>query len=105
MPITIRETTITPGAGHDVVQLHISDAPPDDESATLRLVLLAKIPSYQAPALGQLQRAAMKKAHDVLMALLPELAAELKKANVPVDPTPKRPDRHEDQGWEGPDEN
>jgi hypothetical protein len=40
MPVEIRETKVTPAASGSVVQLYISDAPPDDESTTLFFAFL-----------------------------------------------------------------
>lgn len=90
MPIEIRETTVTPNATGCIIQLHISDAPPDDESAAFVLTISAKFPALQTPLLAQLQRAAMKAAQDALTPLLIELATELKEANQPIDPSRKR---------------
>ena len=73
----IRETTATPDADGSVVQLHISDAPPLSESPGIRLQLSVKIPAYETPLLAHLQREVMKRAKDVLEALLQKLASEI----------------------------
>jgi hypothetical protein len=94
MPIEIRKTIVTPtDDDHDVIQLHISDAPPDDESATLVVQILVKQPAMLAPALGQLQRAAMSAAQDVLTPLLQALAKELQQNGLGLYPPPKNPQR------------
>jgi hypothetical protein len=80
MPIEIRETIVTPAADGDLVQLHISDAPPGDESATFRLNLLAKLPLVRTPALAQLQREAIEMTQATLSEILQGLAIELQNA-------------------------
>jgi hypothetical protein len=106
MPVEIRETKVTPAASGSVVQLYISDAPPDDESTTFVLRVLAKLPAYQAPVLAQLQRAVMKVAQNELTPLLQSLAAELKRSNHPIDPSPVRTPQvqYGEENWEGPEE-
>ncbi len=92
MPTEIRKTTVTPvDADHDVIELHISDAPLDDESATLVVQILVKQRAMLAPALGHLQRAAMKTAQDALMPLLQTLANELQQNGMGLYPPPKNP--------------
>lgn len=81
MSISIRETIVTPAdADLDVVQLHISDAPPGDESATFVLRILAKQRGLRTPALAHLQREAMKIAQDALTFTLRDLAQELQQS-------------------------
>jgi hypothetical protein len=77
MAIEIRETIVTPDANGSVVQLHISDVALGDEGGSFRLVLRAKLPAYETPLLMHCQREAMKKADDVLRALVQQMAAEL----------------------------
>jgi hypothetical protein len=87
MGIEIRETIVTPDVSGSLVQLHISDVVLDAEDATIRLILLAKLPPYKTPpVLAQLQRAAMKRAQDALTPILQDLAAELQQANQANDP-------------------
>jgi hypothetical protein len=80
MPIQIRETIVTPDATGDVVQLRISDAPLDDESASLQITILAKLRPLQTPTLAHLQRAAMETAQDALTPILTNLASELQQS-------------------------
>jgi hypothetical protein len=81
MPIEIRETIVTPADNDlDVVQLHISDAPPGDESATFVVHIQMKQRALQTPTLAQLQRVTMKAAQDALMPILQGLAQEMQKA-------------------------
>ena len=80
MPVTIRETTILAGDGFDVVQLHISDAAPDDEAATFVVKIHARLPQLPTPTVAHIQRQAMKAADDTLNRILQELAAEIKGA-------------------------
>ena len=63
-PIEIRETIVTPTAdGLGVsVELHISDAPKNDEFATFRLLLLATMPNLNGRPLEGWQIAAMERA-------------------------------------------
>jgi hypothetical protein len=77
MPIEIRETIVTPGDGGDVVRLRISDVPLDEKPGSFELTILAELPPYQAPALAQLQREAIKTARDVLHEMVQELTREL----------------------------
>lgn len=107
MPIELRETIVTPDASGDVVQLRISDAPLGDEPAPFQLTILAKLPAYQAPALTQLQRAAMKMAKDALSELIQKLVAEIQQGGHPLEPRPKsQPQvRYGNENWEGPTDN
>jgi len=91
MPIDIRETIVTPGVDHDVVQLHISDAASEDESASFDLQILVKIRALKSPALGHLQRAAMAEAQDALTPILQRLAQELKESGYGLQAPPKNP--------------
>jgi hypothetical protein len=104
MPIEIRETIVTPGADSDVVQLRISDAPLDDESATLRLTLLAKLPASHLPLLAQLQREAMRIAQDGMTNLLRVMATEIRKQDFPLAPMRKPPPAIDAGSTEGPEE-
>jgi hypothetical protein len=93
MPIAIRETIVTPvDNDHDVVQLHISDAPPGDESATFVVRILAKRHALKVPTLAQLQRDAMKAAQDAMMPILQGLAKEMQQEGY-GDVGPKNPKR------------
>jgi hypothetical protein len=80
MPIQIRETIVTPATDGDVIQLHISDAPPDDESATFAVRILAKLPPVRTPAMAQIQREVIEKTQSTLSELLVNLASELQTA-------------------------
>jgi hypothetical protein len=82
MPIQIRETTVTPSASGELVQLHISDAPPGDESATFVVEIQAKIPRVRTPALAQLQREAIEMTQATLSEILVNLATELQTAGL-----------------------
>jgi hypothetical protein len=86
MPIEIRETIVTPVANGQVVQLHISDVPLDDEGGAFRLVLRAKLPSFRTPLVRQLQREAMKIAQDKMTDLLKNLASEIQKTELSPEP-------------------
>lgn len=86
MAVEIRETTVTPKGETQLVQLHISDAPPDDESAETVLLLSVHLPNYKVPRFGQIQREAMKAAQDHLTEILQSMARELTKAGSPLDP-------------------
>ena len=81
MPVEIRETTITPAQDGIVVQLHISDAPPDDESVGIALQLTAKLPKSQNPLLAKVQRDAMKVAQEALSHLLRALADDARQGD------------------------
>jgi hypothetical protein len=94
MPIEIRETIVTPADDdHDIVEIHISDAPPDDESATFVVRILSKQRALATPTLAHLQRAAMKIAQDEMTALLRDLARELQQNGQALEPAPKNPRR------------
>jgi hypothetical protein len=86
MPVEIRETTITPDADGDTIQLRISDAPLGDESASFQLTILATLPPLQTAALAQLQREAMKIAQDALTPILKNLASQLQKSGFGLEP-------------------
>ena len=91
MAVEIRETIVTPSKEGDVVELHISDAPRGDESATFVLTLQAKVGPFENPMLVHVQRAAMKRGSEELHDLLKGLAAELHQQGYPSDPRPKKP--------------
>ena len=75
MPVTIHQTTVTPTEGGDVVQLYISDAPPEDEAAEIVLRFHVRIAKAEtAEALERLQHRALKLATAHLGALMPDLA-------------------------------
>jgi len=94
MPIAIRETIVTPfDDDHDVIQLRISDAPLDDESASLQITILAKLRSLRSPTLGHLQRAAMTSAQDALTPILQALAQELTQSGYGLHLPPRQPAR------------
>ncbi len=90
MAVEIRETIVTPAKGGDVVQIHISDVPLEDASASLRLILTAKVPSYEAPALAQLQREAMKAASEALSEILRSLAGDIQESGRDLNPRPHK---------------
>jgi hypothetical protein len=91
MAVEIQQTTVTRGTAWDVVQLHISDAPPDDASASFALVLTTRVAKFEAPLQAQLQRVAMKRAADVLHDLLQRLAAEVRSTGLDLEPKQKKP--------------
>lgn len=68
---SIRETVLTPkGDGGVAVELHISDAPLDDEDAAFVLRLHVEIPPQQGDRLSQVQREALKVASQVIRDLI-----------------------------------
>jgi len=86
MAIEIRETIVTPDADGLFVQLHISDAAPDDLAATFRLILRSKLPPPKTtPALAQLQRAALTNARAEIGRLFQSLGHQLNDANLDLD--------------------
>jgi hypothetical protein len=89
MGIEIRQTIVTPDPDGYLVQLHISDAAPDDEGATFRLVLLAKAPDCESPMVAHLQMAAIKEAHVILEILHANLRNELKRGGYMTEPRPR----------------
>jgi hypothetical protein len=90
MAIEIRETIVTPDPTGDVVQLHISDAELGDENGSFRLVLRAKLPPFEVPALAQLQREAMGAAQDALTPLLTNLARQITESGRGLNPRPRK---------------
>jgi len=75
MPVELRETTITPSAGGDVVQLYISDAVRGDEAAEIVLQFHVRLgKSHKNPLLTQVQRDALKVARDHVGDILQGLA-------------------------------
>ena len=83
----IQRTTVTPTEDGSVVQLHISDAPPDDESASFVLQLSVSLPRYKGALLfAQVQREAIRMAQDVLSHHLQELAQEIGPTEFDVNP-------------------
>ena len=86
MPVEIRETIVTPTEGGDVVRLHISDAPPGDESATIALALTVQIPRSPAPLLAHVQRVAIDLASKVLSEQLQTLANQIGHGGRQLDP-------------------
>ena len=72
--VEIRETIVTPGDGDVLVQLHISDKPPELAGAAIRQNLAVRVPAYQTPLLAQIERQAMSIATDALWALLQDSA-------------------------------
>jgi hypothetical protein len=77
MPIEIRETTIATDDAATTVRLHISDASLDDETASFRLTLLAKLPRYRSPLVVQIQREAILEARNVLGMLAEDLLQDV----------------------------
>ena len=86
MAIEIRETIVTPAQDGDVVQLHISDAPPGDEFSAFDLHLTVKIPKFQAALLLHVQREAISIASDYLYGQAQEMAATIRQSG--RDPRP-----------------
>lgn len=84
MSVEIRETMITHAQDVDVVQLHISDALPGDESAEIVLRLTVPIPKNETIRVMHAQRDAMKIAQDHLSNLLRELATKLQNRGIAV---------------------
>jgi hypothetical protein len=91
----IRETTITPGAHGDIVQIRISDAPLADESASFQLTILAKVKALQTPTVAHLQREAMKMAQETLTELLQNLMREIQASGYGAHLPPRQPAGHE----------
>jgi hypothetical protein len=76
--IAIRRTTVTPDNDGSVVQLHISDMPPEAESAKTVIQLSLHLPAYRPPLLlTHIQRETMIAAQETLSALLQALADEI----------------------------
>ena len=91
MPVEIRKTTITPvDVDHDAIKLYISDAPQDDESATLVLQILVRHRALLTPTLVHLQKEAMAFALDTLTPLIQSLAKETRVHGDPPFKNPKR---------------
>lgn len=86
MNVEIRETIVTAKHDKDVVQLHISDAPPGDESAEIVLRLTVPIPRSPAPLLAHVQREAIEVASKVLSNHLQALAQQIGNAGRDLDP-------------------
>jgi hypothetical protein len=92
MPVAIQQTIVTPDAdGHDVVQIHVSDAKLGDVSATLVVQILAKVRPLKTPTMAHIQRQVMEIAQDALSPLLRDLARELQEAGYGLHPAPKNP--------------
>lgn len=91
MPVEIRETIVTTAPDGEVVQLHISDAPPDDESASFVLTLQAKVGPFENPMLSHLHVAAMTAAADVLNRMIAEATGALRRQGYPHEPRPRAP--------------
>jgi hypothetical protein len=77
MAAEILETTIATDDGGTTVRLHIADAPLDDERASFRLQLLARLPRYRQPLVSQVQREAILEAQEVLARLAGALLQDL----------------------------
>lgn len=88
MSVEIRQSIVTPAIDGSVVQLHISDAPPDDASASLRLILTVKLPSYEMPLLTQLQREVMSRVQAELTGLLQRGAQDIREGGFDLNPRP-----------------
>lgn len=90
MTIKIYRTTVTPAGDGEVVQLHISDAPPGDESASFVLDITARVPTFESPLLLHVQREAMDKAQKVLSNYLRELAERIQRGDADLHPEVRR---------------
>ena len=75
--IEIRETVVTPTADGLSVALHISDAPKNDETATLTVAILVTLPKPKLGVLALTQRAAIQEALKVLTDLHSRLYDEV----------------------------
>jgi hypothetical protein len=74
----IQRTTVTPTEDGSVVQLHISDALPGDESASFVLQLSVSLPKYgEALLFAHVQREALRVAGRVVSHHLEMLAREI----------------------------
>jgi hypothetical protein len=73
----IQETRILPASDGVVVQLHIADAPPDAEFASIRVDLMVKLPRYELPLVAHLQREAMTHVQKALTLLQQQLGQEI----------------------------
>jgi hypothetical protein len=91
MPISIRQTVVTPGDGHDVVQLRISDVPLGDESGSLDLTIVAKFRGLRTPALAHLQRETMKIAQDALTLIQRDVVSELQDSGYGTEVSRRKP--------------
>jgi len=87
MDVEIQRTTVTPDArGYLVVELHISDAPPEDASASFVLALTVRLGPYESPAMAHVQREAVMLAQNALEALGTRLLQNLRNQNYPAEP-------------------
>jgi hypothetical protein len=94
MPIEIRETTVSPaGEDLDVVQLHISDAAPDDEAATFVLKIHATVRPLRGPTLAHVQRQAMLAASEAITPIFQGLARQITNDGGALELPPKNPRR------------
>ena len=91
MTVKIYRTTVTPARDGDVVSLHISDAPPGDESASFVLEITARIPTFESPLLLHAQREAMSKAQSELSGYLQETAEQIRRAGADLHPKVRKP--------------
>jgi hypothetical protein len=89
MAVEIHRTIVTPDADGDVVELYVSDAPPEDASASFVLRLTTKVGPYDHPQVAQLQRAAMMIAADQLNELARDMAEGITGAGYGLKPRPK----------------
>jgi hypothetical protein len=64
--ISIQETIITPAKDGVVVQLYVSDAPRDNESAAMRVALTATIPRTEGKRLAWVQYQTLLSVHNSL---------------------------------------
>ena len=71
--VSIQETTIAPANGGYVVQLHISDKPPDALDAALVLTLRVRIGTTQPAKLPEIQKAALNEIVEALKPLMTSL--------------------------------
>jgi hypothetical protein len=86
MNVEIHETIVTTDGVEDVVQLYISDAEPDAESAKIVLRLTVSIPGFRSPLVAQLQRAALMEAQRHIQRLVQESEQAILWAKIPIDP-------------------
>jgi hypothetical protein len=84
MDVEIYSTTVTPTAAGSVVQLYVSDAPLEAQSASIVVQMTVSLPEYEgAILLAQAQREAIVKAQAVLREQAQKLANEIGKYDFP----------------------
>jgi homoaconitase/3-isopropylmalate dehydratase large subunit len=91
MPITIRETTITPGVEQDAVQIRIADAQQDDQMLSFELTIHANVRPLLCPTVAHVQRQAITMAQEALSDIHQRLGLEIVQAGCALELPPKNP--------------